>query len=339
MQQQVPLKALCDSVANTRTKHHVLNIVFLEGMDAIEDSYLQSLKHSQINLIDYEEEFSKIKIDYRSIFELYSKFESYCFLRWVCLHEITKATSSQIWHIDSDVILHVSLDKIAEDSAGKTFMLEGCPVFTSIAKMEWFYIYKEHLNSLLEDSKEYSKVAFHRKSGNQNSDHVLCNQSLYRNPIGSDQDLLQYLIGSRILPQDEAPNIFGSCLFYIQNPLQLNGWKEYQGEVTEGDFVNLDGAIKVNSRVLAFTHFQGNFVTFCNIFYFLQRLRLPVFVIRKILRFTIKDEKFRMSKMAYLLRVFINRTGLAKSRSELVRIFVSNENSYLIKIMNFLAKR
>lgn len=337
--EQIPLESLCASVVDASAEKGILNIVFLEGMEYVPQTFLNGLPKTNVRLINYEESFAKIRERYKEIFRQFSKFESFCLLRWICLKELTKASNlQQVWHVDSDVVFHVPLKDIAEETKGKTFMLEGCPVLTSISKMEWFDIYEDHLQRLLRDIPGYSNWAAEQKTENSKRDKLICNQSLYRNPIGSDQDLLQFLIGSGLLPQDDASHIFSGNLFYVQNALQLNDWEEYQGVVGQGDFKTNELGIKANKRQLAFTHFQGNFVTYCNLFYFLNKLSIPKYFIRQILSFSIKDDKFTIGRIAYLIRVFINRTGISMNRSRLVKTFTADDNRYLLKMMNFLAK-
>ncbi len=338
---QVPLKLLSDSVCQTGTKNRQLNIVFLEGMQYVKDEYIESLENPNVKVIDYESRFKEIKLAYSKIFAHYSVFESYCFLRWICMAELVAETGlEQMWHIDSDVILHVSLDAIAADTKGKAFMLEGCPVLTSITHHSWFTIYKKNLQELIEDPVLYSERAYQHRNTYRKLDKLLCNQSNYRNPLGSDQDLLQYLIGSGTLPQENAETIFSDGYYYIQNPLQLNDWCSFQGSVHSGSFHSCNGVVIVNEeRQMAFTHFQGNFSTYCNVFYFLHRLKAPGKVMRLFLRFSIKNEMFSTNKFFYLLRVFLNRSGIALSRSKLAEHFIKDEQYLLIKVLNFLAQR
>ena len=83
-----------------------------------------------------------------NIVNYYSFYEANCFIRWLVFREIISKENlnfKQIWHLDSDIILHTSLDNIAKDTKGKTFMLQGSPCFMSISDKSWFDTFEKEL--------------------------------------------------------------------------------------------------------------------------------------------------------------------------------------------------
>jgi hypothetical protein len=95
-------------------------------------------------------------------------------------------------------------------------------------------------------------------------DAELANQSLYRNPIGSDQDLLEYLVSSGKIVQAPAREIFSSRYYFVQNPLAINVWHEAQmandEEGTRSSFVpNVNGIISIGHKELALHTFKAAF--------------------------------------------------------------------------------
>ena len=192
-------------------------MVVLEGMDRFSDHYLYSLERLGFTLIDYSKPFKNIVARYPRIAKKYSAFEKNCFLRWIAFKDLfLNSGDQQFWHLDSDVVLHTSLEELAEDTKNKTFMLQGCPALVSIADPTWFQSYESHLCNLDKDIAGYSNEAFARKPACKSRDLELANQSLYRNQLGSDQDLLEYLVSSGQIPQATSREIFDSEYYFCR---------------------------------------------------------------------------------------------------------------------------
>ncbi|MDP4128778.1 MAG: hypothetical protein Q8918_07970 [Bacteroidota bacterium] len=282
-------------------------IVMLEGMNLLSRSYIRSLEESGFLILDYTAAFQKIIQEYPSLSIFYSRYERNCFLRWIAFMQICQTparSGKQFWHLDSDVILHTSLDRLVQDSRGKTFMLQGCPVFLTVSDFSWFIQYEQHLKKLDQDIPGYSERAFLQKEICLQNDSGLFNQSLYRNPIGSDQDLLEYLVSSRQIPQDPRDTILDIDLYYIQNALSLKHWHRLQAPAGAVFEATENGQISIGRKLIPFIHYQNTFTRFAGVFLLLRGLKVPDIIIRLILRYRIADEHFYTTFLFRLIARF-----------------------------------
>ena len=257
-----------------------VTVVFLEGYERLSAAYTDTLAAKGVRCIDFSANFSAIASRFPNISTHYSHYERNCFLRWIALDEIVHATSKpvQVWHLDGDVILHASTDSIVEDTAGKTFMLQGCPVFVSISDVRWFSIYAAELEKLEADISGYSAVAAVRRTEIARRDRELCNLSIYRNPIGSDQDLLEYLISAQIQIQDLAAKVFKSNFFFAQSPFLVSHWRPQQDTPPEALVVETaQGELWIGQRRIPFVHYHNDFCQYGDIWLILRRAGLEGF--------------------------------------------------------------
>jgi hypothetical protein len=272
-----------DLVAESYRRHGStvpITVVFLEGFAALSKPYLDGLEGMGMRFIDFTAGFGPILAAFPNICDRYSHYERNCFLRWIAFQEIYRSSglTGQVWHLDGDVILHTSTDSIAEDTASKTFVLQGCPVLVSISDPKWFSIYREELEKLDADIEGYSAKAHALKPAISARSRELCNVTQYRNPLGSDQDLLEYLISARILMQDRAERIFASGFYFIQNPLVARYWDDLQsgkhpGTVSE----TANGELRFGDRIIPFTHYQNSFCHYSAIYLVLAGMGLGRF--------------------------------------------------------------
>lgn len=160
-------------------------IIFLEGYEFLSKEYLNELKGYGFELVDASIQFKNICNRFPSIINFFSHYERNCFLRWIVLKNFIKNEKNitQFWHLDSDIVLYTALDEIAEDTKGKTFMLQGCPAFISISDFRWFDIYEDELLKFEKDIKGYSQSAYNEKKICKLNDYELSNLSMYRNPL------------------------------------------------------------------------------------------------------------------------------------------------------------
>jgi hypothetical protein len=277
--ESVPL----DLIAESHRRHGStvpISVVFLEGFSALSAGYRERLESQGLRLIDYTTGFQRIVAAFPNLNAAYSRYERNCFLRWIAFHEIYRGlpAGKQVWHLDGDVVLHTSTDAIAEDCEAKTFMLQGCPVLVSIANPLWFFIYQAELEKLEADIPGYSGRAQEHKAKNSVRDRELCNISLYRNPIGSDQDLLEYLISAGILMQEKADRIFDSRFYFVQNPLVARFWDDLQ---STGEAVRIregaNGELFCGEKAIPFMHYQNEFCHYCTIYLTLAKVGLQGF--------------------------------------------------------------
>ena len=292
---QLPLELLGASLKRFGTSIP-FHIVVLEGIELLSAGYLRMLQQMGFTVIDHTAGFAKIVAAYPNIDAQYSRYERNCLLRWLAFRELFEEhpeKPAQFWHLDSDIQLHVSLDELARDTAGKTFMLQGCPVLLTVSSPGWFDIYEANLRELDRDPAGYSAAAAAEKALCRANDRILANNSFYRNPISSDQDLLEYLISSRRLPQDDRSVIYRSGFFFIENPLSLNvdGF-DTQGEPILHFEMNEDGKILAGKKAVPFMHYQSNFSRYAQVYLLLKRWHVPERVIRMLLRYQIEEARF-----------------------------------------------
>lgn len=313
-------------------------IVVLEGMDLLSHEYINDLKNLGFSIIDYHKEFDEVKRQYANIVDFYSPYERNCFLRWVAFRKIIEENSTlqQFWHLDSDVIMHTSLDVLAEDTQGKTFVLQGCPVLVSVSDMGWFESYEKELMKLNADIIAYSEKAAKEKPFIKINDPVLCNESLYRNPIGSDQDFLEYLVSSKKIMQDGSEEIFNSAFYFIQNILSLNTWHHHQLNSGIPDFRQEDDLIiTIGNKKVPFIHYQNTFCAYADVFNFLKKIGIKGVLLKWIMKYKIHDEKFSISSAFKVISKRMRKHKLASTRKQLVSDF-NNRPNKIADIMNFI---
>jgi hypothetical protein len=291
----IPLEILGESICRYGASTS-FNVVILEGAEMLSDRYLRSLEVCGFKIIDYCASFRKIVQTYTEINRYYSRYERNCFLRWIAFKEIhlrNPGKHIQFWHLDSDVMLHTPLDDLAADTAGKTFMLQGCPVFVSISDPSWFELYESNLTQFDKDIAAYSNAAFVERNECLSRDAELLNQSLYRNPIGSDQDFLEYLVSSRKIPQAKGMDVFNSQYYFIQNPLSINVWHTVQSGIDwKSQFtMGRNGAICIGRKRVPFTHFQRTFAQHAAVYLTSRRLLIPMRFIKKVFAYSILDDR------------------------------------------------
>jgi len=344
---KIPLELLGESLVRYKSSFSI-KVIVMEGYCKLSLDYLHKLNSLGFEILDYEETFNEVLERFPNLNAFYSHYERNCFLRWVVFKEIIKSEPNikQFWHLDSDVILHTSLDEISSDTAGKTFMLEGCPVLTSVSDFDWFTTYETELFKLENDIIGYSQKAASIKDFCQKNDFLLCNQSLYRNPVGSDQDLLEYLISSKTIKQDESSVIFNSSFYFTQNPLSFSFWNKLQGNMGLQENVRGDANKEIwyGAKKVPFIHYQGTFCNFANVYVILFKLRLLKFSkIRRILDFEIKQTNLLTSKTFRLVVKLISLSGLKLTREMLIKFLLdydkNTDQMHIIGLLNLINKK
>jgi hypothetical protein len=299
-EEKVALLSLVESVTAFRPNARLV-IVVLEGYDHFSTEYRRKLSSAYTEILDYGTRFQALAGEYQNLFKFYSSFEAFCFLRWIVLKRLVEDLKihGQVWHLDSDVRMLVSLDELAEDTRGKTFMLQGCPVLLSVVDREWLTVYERELRQLDTDIEGYSQTAFAMKDMCRENDRELCNQSLYRNPIGSDQDLLEFLVSSKKIVQASSREIFRSRFYFAQNLLQMGQWDDFQAPDGRNAVRVRDGQIMVGERRMPLVHFQNNFSMVCAVYLASRGLGMGLIPVpARLLRYTITETMFRFNPAA-----------------------------------------
>ncbi len=340
MRKAVPFEFLGESSLGYGSRSKI-TIVMLEGHSCLSAEYIAELERLNFRVINYEESFKKIISLFPNIDQAYNTFERNCFLRWLAFKDVSEKDGiSHFLHIDSDLVLYTSLEEIAEETKNKTFMLEGCPAFVSISESNWFDTYETELRKLEENNNSYSDAAAATKETVQKNDEEMCNTSTWRNPIGSDQDLLEYLVAVGKIYQTAAKEIFNSKLFLIENPLLLKHWSHVQG-IREGEeIMEKNGSIYYGSKKIAFTHYQGTFSLYANIFAIVHYM-FPwnILGLETYIYYKIEGSKFRMPKIAQYVWKIAKVFGLRMERKDLMKYMESykNEQRRVIAVLNNIA--
>lgn len=298
---KTPLELVGESLKKFRGLLGV-RLVVLEGYEKFSPEYLTRLRESGYDTLDYSAIFKTIVARFPNLNAHYSHYERNCFLRWIAFAEIVERenVTGQLWHLDSDLVFYTSLDEIALDTAKKTFVLQGCPAFVSITDRRWFEVYRQELGKLEQDIIGYSAAAALKKLGSERLDEKLGNKTAYRNPLGSDQDFLEYLVGSGKIPQTEGAGISTSRFCFFENPLSIrkllpngNGKK-----FTDSP----EGMIYYGGKNIPFIHYQGTFCFFGNIYLCLVQWRLHhLRCWKRLVRFKTVETKFRISFAAKVI--------------------------------------
>jgi len=346
LRRHIPFDELGKSLRDHNSSATIM-IVVLEGFNKLSNAFLDHLLSLGFETFDYSAEFDRIVNRFPNIARRYSRYERNCFLRWIAFKEITDGKRAQFWHIDSDVVLHASLDAIASDTSGKTFMLEGCPVLVSVSEREWFRTYETELTKLDADIDGYSAKAWARKPICKMNDPALANQSLFRNPLGSDQDFLEYLISSKTLTQDPASVIFSSRFHWVQNPLVFSLWDRLQAapEAFPMARTERDGGISYAGKRVPFIHHQGGeFSQLAIIYLTMVKFGLMRFrIIRNLLDFNIVETSFRLSPAAKIVLKLSKVFGSRCPRSEMIRLLLSHDRHskemHIVELINFINEK
>ena len=162
------------------------------------------------------------------------------------------------------------------ECAGRTFVQQGCPFFAAIADNDWLGVYADELERFSRDISGYSARAWDERVGWNGGYHAWVGW-WERDPLSSDQDLIQYLIHSGKLPHtDPAEFRAASDLHYVHNPLYFHTHADLSLGKTSGVEFRSDGrACFVDGRQIAFWHFQQSFVHYMRQCEVLLRLRWP----------------------------------------------------------------
>lgn len=336
---ELPLELLGESIRRHRSSLP-FHIVMLEGMELLSPSYLRMLEETGFTVIDHTAAFRKIVAAYPKIHRHFTRYERNCLLRWIAFAELLnrQPKPEQFWHLDADILLCTSLDELARDTAGKTFLLQGCPVLVTISNYCWFRIYEEQLKALERDPVGYSAAAAGERVRCLANDRTLANRSVYRNPMGHDQDLLQYLVSSGQLPQDEARVIYRSRYFFVENPLSFNvpGF-DRQGERPLYFSMRKDLILTAGKRRVPFLHFQNDFARYAQVWLILQEWRIPGWIIRRVMRYRVSGDRFYRTLVFRLIARFWFRAHPEWGRSHLASALLENKPGRTpADLLNFL---
>ena len=197
------------------------NVLFLEGYDLLGQAYKNELKELGYILHDVSCLYSEVKKKYSQL-DRFGDYEKKCFLRWLVIDKVF--LGEEIIHYDGDIVFNENPEIIAKKIRGKTFVLQGCPAFTSIANQEWFEQYKKELDLFVKNVEKYSKAAWQERKGWEVTFKTRWAGSRFREIISSDQDFLSHLIHTGRIIQDSVEDV-SLCLqdyIFFENPLFIH---------------------------------------------------------------------------------------------------------------------
>lgn len=277
-EQVVPLQWHGEYILNKGWQNNI-RVGFLEGIDLLSKDYLRSLEGLGYEVIDCQPLVGKLLKEYPQL-NGYDATNKYWLLRWNVLDVLAGecATDDTIIHLDADVVLMADPHELCKDVHGKTFVLEGCPVFTAISCKEWFEVWRDELANYLGNPESYLGEALRIREHPLREPREFCNALYYGPGRFHDQDMLEYLISAGKLPQASTSEVFASRFYWMQNPIIPGEWFEEQCPgrrrwITEDE----NGAI-VGDKQIAFYHVQMNFARYCLQWTKLQKVGLASWV-------------------------------------------------------------
>ena len=251
-------------------------LVFLEGLNILSKNYRRKLEILGYQILDCHTIANNIITHEYPQMKYFKQTSKYWFLRWNVLHHlILKAIAPQnVIHLDGDVVFMSDPHKIQQDVAGKTFVLQGCPAFTSLNREDWFRVWQKELALFLEDRRRYEFTALAEKEKPTRPSREFCNTCVYEQGRFEDQDMIQFLIAAGRLPQTRTEEIFNSSFYWMQNPLFPGEWFVEQKCGFIKKIVEKEGASFVGQKQIAFYHFQSNFTGYCHSWMLLYKMGL-----------------------------------------------------------------
>ncbi len=240
-------------------------LVFLEGLNLLSDNYRKQLLSLGYRLVDGQELANDlVRSSYPELSTMPATWK-YWFLRWNVLHILAREQGGnrQVIHLDGDVVLMADPQELERDVAGKTFVLQGCPAFTSITRSDWFDIWESELRLFLQNRPEYIARAMTQKENPPRPSREFCNVCAYTPKWFQDQDLLEFLIATGRLPQARSAEVFDSRFYWIQNPLFPGEWFDEQMGDGLRRVVENEKCAYVGHKQIPFVHFQSSFTQYC----------------------------------------------------------------------------
>jgi hypothetical protein len=268
-----PVHCLAASMraAGSREPLHLL----VNDKGAMPETYLELLDSLGVTTICIEGMIEEIE---RGVPQLrfLPFFERACLLRWFVLDAFLQHQSSrtrEVLVVDGDLIFLLAPEEISSAFSGRTFVLQGCPAFTFLSDpMEWITQYKRGLTNFLADIHGFSCHLSHEKESKLQwaTDKFDLHGGWERNPLCSDQDLINALVANGLLRQDPIRDLqVKHRLAMCENPLGLvyqiirtSAKPPITFRLIKGD----NGALQflANESRITHLHFQYDFLMYCS---------------------------------------------------------------------------
>jgi hypothetical protein len=274
--ESVPLRFCAQHLRRIGSRQE-FTVLILRGYGNLSSAYISDLARDGFYVVDASAECERIAANHREL-ERFNLYERLCFLRWPILqqHVERERTLGQLFHLDADIIFGTLPEEIAAECEGRTFALQGVPAFVTIANRDWLPAYSEQLKRFSRDIEGYSNAAYADKADWHGSHHEWIGYP-DRNPLASDQDLVQHLVHSGTLPQsDPVDFVRSNKLHYAVNPLYPHHHSHlYLGKLSGIEFKSDGQTCTFEGRPMAFWHFQNDCARYFDNAQTLLRLRWP----------------------------------------------------------------
>jgi hypothetical protein len=256
-----------------------INVVFLEGLERLDATYQSQLRDLGYVLHDASTLYAHYAQKYEQLSCL-GDYERKCFLRWPVIRNLF--AGEPLIHYDGDIVFNEDPAIIAQKVSGKTFILQGCPAFTSIADPSWFEQYTHALDAFTADINGYSSRAWKVRAGWEVSFATRWSGSRFRPIISSDQDLLSHLIHTNEIKQDSLDALMHDLDDYIvfQNPLLFHMYNPHipyaytrENGIDFCSYARADGVDLTYKKKILLWHMQS-----CFNFYASKRLLLQKYM-------------------------------------------------------------
>lgn len=244
---------------------NTITLVFLKRPDYLSNRYKENLESLGYKILDCSKIANDIIDTKYPGLKAFSETSKFWFLRWNVLFYLMKegiAPKHSI-HIDGDVVFMSDPNSLKKDVEGKTFVLQGCPAFTSISNEEWLTVWEKELGKFLSNTQKYISLAMEVKHRSITDCGFRISNSCYPNRRFEDQEMLQYLIASGKLLQSRTEDVYDSPFYWIQNPLLPGEWYYEQHCISAKMIIEKKGLPFVGNKQIAFYHFQSNFTVYC----------------------------------------------------------------------------
>jgi hypothetical protein len=248
-----------------------IDVVVLSGYARLGEGYRGRLEALDYRLHDAGALHETLARRYAAL-EQFGTYERNCFLRWPVLAELFPG--EKLLHLDGDVVLNESPERLGRMLDGVTFVLQGCPAITAVSRPDdWFAAYRGELDRLASDVPGYSARAWGERDGWERSERDKWAGQRDRRIITSDQDLLSHLIHTDRILQTRPTEVLARSAgyFWFENPLYIDAYDASPPFRYE----RRAGADYINGMRVAFWHLQSHFSDYLNRAWFRNRF-LPL---------------------------------------------------------------
>lgn len=243
-----------------------IDILFLDGFEKLSQRYKDSLKSLGFNLHNINNLYLEQDKNFPELNQFRDNYRKNTLLKWVIIGKF--AAGENIIHYDGDIVFNEDISIIANKLKNKTFVLQGCPAFTSIANQDWFEQYNKNLGLFCKNMQEYCDKALIERAGWQVTFRTRWAGSWFSKIFLHDQDLISHLIHTGQIVQDSVEDISLALQDYIffENPLFIHMYDDNfpykysrEKDIDYFSFIRKDGQDIFGKKRVLFWHMQSCF--------------------------------------------------------------------------------